>query len=392
MFQERFEAEMKVFCRQLPPKKPSNSYIEFCKVEKPKVLAELGPLSILEVGKELGRRWQSLPQIEKEFFIDIQKKNKDQYLNDLAAFLKEASVISPEVPSSSKDSALIPTVTPSSSRESSELVEIDVAAQDIVDSAPHINVPPEASSAHINSDPTAKPDHATKPDAATYCEPTSNPESPTNPDPPSNFEPAILSSDLGFAKQRFYPWHPALKIAVLAKGSRISVTYFGTGESGTVDKAKWAPFSDKSEARICSPYLLRKTSFKRGLEQLKAMLVKIKSDGERVPNSSGVGFAEQPVGRKLVKLSKEGLMRDEEQNLKFMREKIVESKDKQYKWACRDCAWKGKYAVKAKIHARDCGTRRRENIRKPKMNKFECSGDGCNLAFPYLNQLQKHYR
>ena len=30
MFQERFEAEMKVFCRQLPPKKPSNSYIEFC--------------------------------------------------------------------------------------------------------------------------------------------------------------------------------------------------------------------------------------------------------------------------------------------------------------------------------------------------------------------------
>ena len=311
-------------------------------------------------------------------------------MKDLAAFLKEAAVIPPEIPSCSQDSRIS---MPSSSGEASdqtqaEPVEIDVAYStlDVDVSAPNIAFPPEASSSCSNPDPPTNPHPPTNPDLPTNTYP------PTITDPPSNIEPAILSSDLGFAKQRFYPWHPALKIAVLARGSRISVTYFGTGESGTVDKAKWVPFSDMSEARICTQGLLRKTSFKKGLVQLKAMLVKIKSDGDRVPSSSGVGFAEQPVGRKLVKLTKEGLMKDEEQNLKLMREKIVEVTDKQYKWACKDCSWKGKFAIKAKIHARDCGTRRRENAKKPRTNKFECSGDGCILAFPYFSQLQKHYR
>ena len=62
--------------------------------------------------------------------------------------------------------------------------------------------------------------------------------------------------DLGFAKQRFYPWHPALKTNSVARGSRISVTYFGTAQTGTVDKAKWVPYSELSEAKICSPLLL----------------------------------------------------------------------------------------------------------------------------------------
>ena len=122
------------------------------------------------------------------------------------------------------------------------------------------------------------------------------------------------------------------------------------------------------------------------------MLLKINIGDEKVTSSSGIGFSEQPVGRKLVKLSKDGLQKDEEQNLRFVKEKIVEIKESQYKWGCQDCSWQGKYFHKAKAHARDCGSRRRENKRKPKVKKFECSGDGCTLAFPYLSQLQKHYR
>ena len=66
--------------------------------------------------------------------------------------------------------------------------------------------------------------------------------------------------------------------------------------------------------------------------------------------TSGVGFSEQPAGRKLVKLSKEGLQKDEEQNLRMMKEKILQIEEKQFKWGCRDCSWKGKYLHKAKMH------------------------------------------
>ena len=72
----------------------------------------------------------------------------------------------------------------------------------------------------------------------------------------------------------------------------------------------------------------------------------------------------------MVKFSEDGLQKDEEQNLRLMKEKILEINEKKYKWGCRDCSWKGLFAHKAKAHARDCGTRRRENPRKPKIKKL----------------------
>ena len=346
----KYKSEMKEFKEKGgAPKKPLSPYMEFAKVERPQVLAELGSLSIGEVGKELGRRWKALPQIQKEKFVEIGKENAENYVKELAVFSQAASVNS--------------SITSLSSSQDSSLQSVDAPAAIVEDEPIQLTPVAQEESSSTTTDPSPMPEDV-----------------------------PILTSDLGFAKQRFYPWHPALKTGMLARGSRISVTYFGTAETGTVDKVKWVPYSKQSASRICSPHLLKKASFKKGLTQLKAMLEKIKSGGQRVTKTSGVGFSEQPAGRKLVKLSKEGLQKDEEQNLRMMKEKILQIEEKQFKWGCRDCSWKGKFLHKAKLHARDCGTRRRENKRKPKVKKYECSGAGCTLAFPYLSQLQKHYR
>ena len=58
----------------------------------------------------------------------------------------------------------------------------------------------------------------------------------------------ILLENLGFAKQSKYPWHPALKKGLLAKGSRVSVQFFGTGQSGnrfSIFPDGWLPIEMK---------------------------------------------------------------------------------------------------------------------------------------------------
>ena len=365
----KYEAEKKDYqSRRVPPKKPLSPYLEFSKEERSRVIADLGSSSFGEVGKEVGRRWKELPHIQKERFQQIAKGKMEDYVKDMAMFSQETSV-----ETSSSSSLDTSQSTQPTNADSEPVAEVAATAPD------------EASCSNADP-PEADPSQV----AATAPEESSC----ANADPPpsSNIETLTLASDLGFAKQRFYPWHPALKTGILARGSRISVTYFGTAQTGTVDKCKWVPFSDQSMARICSPGLLKIASFKKGLDQLKVMLAKIKLGTEKVVKGSGVGFSEQPVGRKLVKFSKDGLQKDEEQNRRFMKEKILELKEKKYKWGCRDCSWKGVFSHKAKAHARDCGSRRRENLRKSKIKKYECSGGGCTLAFYYLSKLQKHYR
>ena len=347
---EKYEATRKDLRARSAPQKPPGPFLEFSRVEKQKLRAESPSLTGPEVQKELGRRWQTLPETHKNVFKEKSKKNMEEYSQKMKDFYENMSLsVMPSTSASASETVSITSSVTSNSALQPPIEPIEVEAEDeeILDKAE---------------------------DSLTIS------------------DSSITVSDLGFAKQRFYPWHPALKTGVLARGSRISVTYFGTAQTGTVDKAKWVPYSELSEARICSSSLLQRSSFRKGLEKLKTMLGNIISGEVSVSMSSGVGFTEQPVGRKLVKLSKEGLQKDEEQNLKFMRDKIVEMKEGPYKWSCRDCSWKGKYSNKAKAHARDCGTRRRENKKKPKSNKFECSGDGCNLTFAYRNQLQKHYR
>ena len=50
------------------PKPPLNSYMEFAKEERPRVLLDLGNLSTTEVGKEIGVRWRELPKEERQKF------------------------------------------------------------------------------------------------------------------------------------------------------------------------------------------------------------------------------------------------------------------------------------------------------------------------------------
>ena len=182
-----------------------------------------------------------------------------------------------------------------------------------------------------------------------------------------------------------------MKTLVFARGTRIRVTYFGTGETGSVDKKKWLPYSEKVEERIMTPRLLKNTGFKMGLDQLKNNLNKIgtSTNQEVVTNPSS---SNQPEGRKLVKLNKDRLQKEEEENIRLMHEKIVEGDEGPLKYSCKDCSWKGKFLHKAKGHARDCGSRRKERKRNPKIKQYSCSGKDCDLAFPFLSQLQAHYR
>ena len=53
--------------RKVPgaPKPPLSSYMEFVKAERSSILNDLGKLPLVELGKELGKRWKNLSP-EKE--------------------------------------------------------------------------------------------------------------------------------------------------------------------------------------------------------------------------------------------------------------------------------------------------------------------------------------
>ena len=112
-------------------------------------------------------------------------------------------------------------------------------------------------------------------------------------------------------KQKGYPWHPAIKTGELARGTRIKVTYFGTGQTGTVDAAKWTKYSSYAEEKVTTPRLLKNSAFKNGLEELKTLLVRIR-DPDNLVTNSGIAFAAQPAERRLRKLNKDGLQKEEE--------------------------------------------------------------------------------
>ena len=46
----------------------------------------------------------------------------------------------------------------------------------------------------------------------------------------------IKIDDLGFARQKGFPWYPALKSGCSPKGNRVFISYFGSGEKGVVSK------------------------------------------------------------------------------------------------------------------------------------------------------------
>ena len=310
----------------LAPKLPVSSYLEFARDERSQVLADLGKLSIGEVGKELGRRWRNLTAELKEKYDQKGKENRTRFGIEMEQYLSEK-------------------------KETCETSN-------------------QTTDQPLSSQPSSSP-------AASF----STPSIEIDPKP----------EDLGFAKQKGYRWHPALKTGELARGSRIKITYFGNGVTGTVDSAKWVKFSNKVEEKITTPRLMKDPAFRNGLEQMKILLSKIINPEVEV-RGSGISFTSQPKERRLRKLSKDGLQREEEENSRLMKEKIVERDGSPNKWGCKDCEWKGKFGHKAKAHARDCGSRRKSQVQKPKQNKYDCSGENCSVSFPYMSQLHEHYR
>ena len=342
---DKYDKEMEEYRKiqkPMPPKKPPSTYVEFFKIEKKKVLEEFGSLREGELGKEVGKRWRELPREEKKVFEEITKKNYEIYHKDLAAFLEKSA----ESPTQLTAAQAEPSGDKVAPAKSPSALEVAVAKN--------------------------------APDATFE----------------NSEEEKIAAEDLGFARQKGYNWHPALKTGEGSRGQRIKVKYFGTYETGTVDRVKWVRYSEQSESKICSTKLLVKPEFKLALEQLKNMLRKIYFDEGQLLTSSDIGVPLPPVGRKLVKLSKEGLMKDEEQNMMLMKQKIVELKcqDGPFKFSCKDCNWKGKFSHKARAHARDCGRRKKVGAKKPNVKKYSCSGDGCTLTFSLLSKLQQHYR
>ena len=316
------------------PKRPLTSYLEFTRIERTKVLLELGPLPVLEVGRELGSRWRQLDLERKKVFEEKGRENRVRYEKEMVAYKNKGLPVSSSTTSMNSQDAL------------------EVAAN------------------HLSTLPSILAEASV---------------------PVQEVPPSIASGDLGFAKQKGYSFHPALKTGELARGTRIQVTYFGTGQTGTVDRAKWLKYSKQAEERITTPRLKTFAAFRSGVDQLKNLLAKIQTSKDAV-TSSGITFTAQSGERRLGRLSKDGLQKEEEENIRMMKEKIVRRDGSPNKWGCRDCSWKGKFTHKAASHARICGLRRRENQRKPKQNKFECSGDNCSQSFPYLSQLHQHYK
>ena len=359
----------------LAPKAPLSSYMEFASKERAKILEDLGNLNLVEVGRELGRRWKSLSEQEKEPFESMAKQNRSRYQIEMKAFTSQvlAEQSSSGPPQVSQTS---PASDPTDESCTSTIPSPTVLAPTDPSDPSVLSLPVTSS-----QDPTVSSPTVTSGSVAS---------SSLSLDSSTQQENTIRLEDLGFAKQTKYSWHPALKTGVLARGTRVKVTFFGTGQTGTVNKSKWTSFSAQAEFRFSTPELRKTASYRVGLQQMKALREKILSDQD-APTSSGIGFTPQMGGRRFRSLNKDHLQVEEEENIRQMAKKMSQEEDSQY-WKCRDCPWRGKYSHKAKSHARDCGQRKKANKKKVNEKKFECSHGNCTLSFALRRQLLQHYR
>ena len=355
----------------LAPKLPLSSFMEFGKFERPKILKDLGSLSLAEVGIELGKRWRALGEKEKHVFDNKSKENRITYDRDKATYLQQRLSESslPTCPSNnteppSQDSSSQPV---SSTNDSQSTTSQSTSSQSTI------------SQSTSNQSPTSQSNSS-----------QSSSSQPTSSQSTSSQSTSIQLSDLGFAQQKNFPWHPAFKTGVLGKGSgKVKVTFFGTGQSGTVNKSKWIAFSGQAEARIKTPNLMKSAAFKSGLEQMKILLRKLEGGQGSSVITPGIDFIPQIGRRRFRSLNKDHLQMEEEENLRQMEKKMRQEGNL---WICRDCPWKGKFSLKAKSHARDCGQRRKISSKKVKEKKYDCSNGDCGLSFALRSQLLKHYR
>ena len=406
----------------LAPKPPLNSYMLFAIEERARVLSDFGNLSTAEVGKEIGARWKNVSKEEKLKFEEVFRQNQERYRVEKSSYEKNAckspsDLTLPAVSvkrNKKKKDPFAPKLPLTSYmefvKEERHKVIADLGTLPLSEIGKELGRrwqklskeekdPFEIKSRENRVEYEKKKESFDNKNPPSILEPPNQQLGQASQDLPSQ-ETCLPSSsqsdkielaDLGFAQQKGFSWHPALKTGDLARGTRIVVTFFGTGQSGTVDKSKWCVYSEPAECRFSTPKLKKDLAFRNGLQQLKSLREKLLGDKDSPVSSSGITFTPQLGGRKFRKLNKDHLQKEEEENMRLMEKKMVQEEGSML-WTCRDCTWKAKYRLKAKAHARDCGQRQKKHIKKAKKMKFECSNGSCELTFPLLSQLQDHYR
>ena len=364
----------------LAPKLPLSSFMEFGKQERVKVLSELGNISIGDVGRELGKRWRALSKEEKDVFEREAKENREKYEMEKKKYDEKQNSMKDDISSSSTQSL---TISDHSHDQDCGSQQCEDGSDSHGPDSPQLGTEPPQLGPESPQPGPALQDHVR--------DPPDHSADPKDHGSDTILPPAIKLTDLGFAKQKKYPWHPALRIGVMAKGTRLKVQFFGTGQFGTVDKSKWLAFSEQVEDRIKTPNLMKAAAFKRGLEQMKSLRDKLKSGNGVSVTASGIEFIPQIGGRRFRSLNKDQLQKEEEENLRQM-EKKMRQEEGSKTWKCRDCTWTGKYRHRAKLHARDCGQRKMIISKKSIKKKFECSNLKCELSFALRSQLLDHYR
>ena len=304
------------------PKRPLSAYMEVAKVERSKILADAGPLSLVETGRELGRRWRNLDTSQKAAFEEksiINKKTYEDAVKLTSMPLDESSIETCQSGSNLPESE-------------SEVQSVDVQ------------------------------------------------QSSTN-------SKNIVLDDIGFAKEKRFPWFPALKSGSSAKGNRVYITYFGSGDKAIVNKSNWLPFSEQTLAKMFKKKSSDSSAFKFGMKQLNAVREKLLNDNP--VSVSSIGSNTRLQKRRFQQLSKDRLQEEEEENTRHLELKMHFDEDRNV-WKCKDCSWTGKFKNKAKAHTRYCGARRK--IKKSVNRSFICSGPNCQQEFSSKKHLKEHYR
>ena len=72
----------------LAPKVPLNSFLEFSREERPKIIQEQGRLPLKEISKEISTRWKNLDEFSKQKYEKRVQENRNKYLMEIEEFRK----------------------------------------------------------------------------------------------------------------------------------------------------------------------------------------------------------------------------------------------------------------------------------------------------------------
>ena len=82
----------------MAPKKPIGPFMEFSREQRRMVDSNLKRLSVVEAGKELGRRWKCLNNEEKQKYVDKSKENQENYAKEMEEYKKIQKPMPPKRP------------------------------------------------------------------------------------------------------------------------------------------------------------------------------------------------------------------------------------------------------------------------------------------------------